>query len=80
MSFILKLCNAAHVERILLTNRYFYDALRRLIDSGRLTPHDKVAHLSGSLGAGGGTSFLEINEVGKVFDAGKEYRLPTFNH
>jgi pyruvate kinase len=58
---------------------YFYDALRRLIDSGRLTPRDQVAHLSGSLGAGGGTSFLEINEVGKVFNAGKEYLLPTFN-
>ncbi|MDR2040900.1 MAG: pyruvate kinase [Tannerella sp.] len=59
---------------------YFYDALRRLIDSGRLTPQDKVAHLSGSLGRGGGTSFLEINEAGKAFSAGKEYQLPTFNH
>ncbi|MDR2138941.1 MAG: pyruvate kinase [Tannerella sp.] len=59
---------------------YLYDALRRLIDSGRLTLRDKVAHLSGSRGAGGGTSFLEINEVGKVFNAGKEYQLPTFNH
>ncbi|MDR3194158.1 MAG: pyruvate kinase [Tannerella sp.] len=58
---------------------YFYDALRRLIDSGRLTMQDKVAHLSGSLGVGGGTSFLEINEVGNVFNAGKEYQLPIFN-
>jgi pyruvate kinase len=59
---------------------YLHDALRRLIDSGRLTPQDRVAHLSGSLGVGGGTSFLEINEVGRVFGAGKEYQLPTFSH
>lgn len=57
---------------------YFYDALHRLIDSGRITPEDKVAYLSGSFGPGGGTTFLEINEVEKVFEAGNQYQLPTF--
>ena len=57
---------------------YLNDALRCLIHSGRLTPRDKVAYLSGSFGAGGGTTFLEINEVGRVLNAGKEYQLPTY--
>ena len=37
-----------------------------------------VAYLSGSFGEGGGTTFLEINNVGKVLDAGSKYSLPTF--
>ena len=49
---------------------YFYDALNQLIHSGRITRNDMVAYLSGSFGEGGGTSFLEINNVGKVLDAG----------
>lgn len=57
---------------------YFYDALHRLIGSGRITLDDKVAHLSGSFGSGGGTTFLEINDVKKVFEAGHQYQLPTF--
>ena len=57
---------------------YFYDALNQLIHSGRITRNDMVAYLSGSFGEGGGTSFLEINNVGKVLDAGTQYQLPTF--
>lgn len=57
---------------------YFYDALTQLINSGRITRNDMVAYLSGSYGEGGGTTFLEINNVGKVLDAGKNYQLPTF--
>ena len=57
---------------------YFYDALNELIKSGRITRNDMVAYLSGSFGEGGGTSFLEINNVGKVLDAGTQYQLPTF--
>ena len=58
--------------------KYFYDALHRLNDSGRITLEDKVAYLSGSFGTGGGTTFLEINEVEKVFNASDKYQLPTF--
>lgn len=57
---------------------YFYDALNQLINSGRITRDDMVAYLSGSYGEGGGTTFLEINNVGKVLNAGNQYQLPTF--
>ena len=57
---------------------YFYDALNQLIKSGRITRDNMVAYLSGSFGEGGGTTFLEINNVGKVLDANSNYTLPTF--
>lgn len=58
---------------------YFYDALNELIKSGHITRNNMVAYLSGSFGEGGGTTFLEINNVAKVLDAGNNYSLPTFN-
>lgn len=57
---------------------YFYDALNQLIKSGQITRNNMVAYLSGSFGEGGGTTFLEINNVSKVLDAGNNYSLPTF--
>jgi pyruvate kinase len=57
---------------------YFYDALNQLIKSEQITRNNMVAYLSGSFGEGGGTTFLEINNVSKVLDAGKNYSLPTF--
>ncbi|MDR0973171.1 MAG: pyruvate kinase [Prevotellaceae bacterium] len=57
---------------------YFYAALKMLLDSKRVTKEDMFAYLSGSFGAGGGTTFLEINKVGTVLDNEKEYLLPTF--
>ena len=57
---------------------YFHDALERLIQSGRITRNDMVAYLSGSFGEGGGTSFLEINNVGKLLDADRQFQLPSF--
>ncbi len=57
---------------------YFFDALNELIHSGHITRNNMVAYLSGSFGEGGGTSFLEINNVGKVLDAADKYALPTF--
>lgn len=57
---------------------YFFDALNELIRHGRITRNNMVAYLSGSFGEGGGTTFLEINNVGKVLDAGNSYSLPTF--
>ena len=56
---------------------FFCDALNQLIKSGRITRENMVAYLSSSFGEGG-TSFLEINNVGKVLDAGGNYQLPTF--
>ncbi|MDR1918789.1 MAG: pyruvate kinase [Tannerellaceae bacterium] len=57
---------------------YFYNALNELIHSGHITRDNMVAYLSGSFGEGRGTSFLEINSVGKVLDAAMSYSLPTF--
>lgn len=57
---------------------YFFDALNELKKSGRLTCNDMFAYLSGSFGEGGGTTFLEINNVGKVLNAKDKYSLPTF--
>jgi len=57
---------------------YYREALHQLIESGMITENDKVAYLSGSFGEGGGTTFLEINDVFRVLNAGSEYQLPTF--
>jgi pyruvate kinase len=57
---------------------YYYEALRQLIESGKITADDRVAYLSGSFGEGGGTTFLEINDVARVLNAGDRYQLPTF--
>lgn len=57
---------------------YYRDALRQLLDRHLITEKDKVAYLSGSFGEGGGTTFLEINEVDHILNAGDDYQLPTF--
>ncbi|MDR2388542.1 MAG: pyruvate kinase [Tannerellaceae bacterium] len=57
---------------------YLCNALNELIHSGHITRNNRVAYLSGSFGEGGGTSFLEINTVGKMLDAAESYILPTF--
>ena len=57
---------------------YYHDALKQLIGRGLITEQDKVAYLSGSFGEGGGTTFLEINDVEHVLRAREEYQLPTF--
>jgi pyruvate kinase len=57
---------------------YIQAALNELIHSGHITRNDMVAYLSGSFPESGGTSFLEINSVGKVLDAADAYTIPTF--
>ncbi|MBF1587948.1 MAG: pyruvate kinase, partial [Prevotella sp.] len=51
-------------------------ALRMLRQKGYIQNEDKIAYLSGNLGEGGGTTFLEINEVREVFDRNYEFHLP----
>ncbi|MDR0395417.1 MAG: pyruvate kinase [Tannerella sp.] len=58
---------------------YYYEALHQLISRGMITEKDRVAYLSGSFGEGGGTTFLEINDVERVLNAGDRYQLPTFD-
>ncbi|GHS95012.1 pyruvate kinase [Bacteroidia bacterium] len=60
------------------SKKYLWDALNKLIKKQMINRNDMVAYLSGSFGAGGGTSFLEINNVGKILDGGKQFNTPYF--
>lgn len=55
---------------------YYFTALRKLINDGVLNENDMVAYLSGGK-KGTHTSFLEINQVGDVLQAGDDYVLPN---
>lgn len=46
----------------------FTAALRMLRQRGYIAPSDKIAYISGELGKGGVTTFLEINTVSAVFE------------
>ena len=57
----------------------FEAALRMLRQKGYLTNDDKVCYLSGSMDSvGAGTTYLEINKVGEVFD--KKYKFHLLPH
>ncbi|GHT27046.1 pyruvate kinase [Bacteroidia bacterium] len=58
--------------------KYFLDALDKLIKKQMISRNDMVAYLSGSFGEGGGTSFLEINNVGKILDGTNPFKPPFF--
>jgi pyruvate kinase len=60
------------------SKKYLLDALNKLIKKQMINRNDMVAYLSGSFGEGGGTSFLEINNVGKILDGGKQFNTPYF--
>ncbi|MDR1631657.1 MAG: pyruvate kinase [Dysgonamonadaceae bacterium] len=60
------------------SKRYLLDALNKLIKKQMINRNDMVAYLSGSFGEGGGTSFLEINNVGKILDGGNRFKPPFF--
>lgn len=55
---------------------YYFAALRKLLDDSVLKPTDMVAYLSGGK-QGTHTSFLEINVVADVLEAGMDYVLPN---
>ena len=54
----------------------FFAALRMLRQKGYIKDENKIAYLSGSFGEGGGTTFLEINNVKEVFDRSYQFHLP----
>ncbi|MDL2223933.1 pyruvate kinase [Bacteroidales bacterium OttesenSCG-928-M06] len=58
--------------------QYFLDALNKLMRKQMVDKNDMVAYLSGSFGEGGGTSFLEINNVGRILDSSKKFTPPFF--
>ena len=53
----------------------FTAALRMLRQKGYIDLEDNIAYLSGSFG-GSGTTFLEINKVGEVFNRSYRFHLP----
>lgn len=56
---------------------YFVKALNSLLEQGLVKKEDQVAYLSGSFGEGKGTSFLEVNGVGRVVDAVDGFEVPV---
>lgn len=54
----------------------FMAAVRMLRQKGYLDLDDNIAYLSGNIGTGGGTKFLEINTVREVFDKTYRFHLP----
>ena len=58
------------------TEELFLAAVRMLRQKGYIELDDRIAYLSGNIGAGGGTKFLEINNVKEVFDNKYQFHLP----
>jgi pyruvate kinase len=58
--------------------QYFLDALNKLIRKQMIGREDMVAYLSGSFGEGGGTSFLEINNVSRILGESESFHAPLF--
>ena len=56
----------------------FIAAIRMLRQKGYISNEDKIAYLSGSFGEGGGTTLLEINNAGQIFDKSYEFHLPQY--
>ena len=54
----------------------FHAAVRMLRQKGYVQDEDKIAYLSGNVGEGGGTKFLEINSVKEVFNNQYRFHLP----
>lgn len=48
-----------------------------LIGRGWLTRDDLIAYVGGAFGEGGGSTFLEINQVDRVLDDYHHYVLPN---
>ncbi|MDR1436722.1 MAG: pyruvate kinase [Candidatus Symbiothrix sp.] len=57
---------------------YFLEALNKLMRKQMIGTKDMVAYLSSSFGEGGGTSFLEINNVGRMLEASTKFQPPFF--
>ena len=56
---------------------YVYRSSTYASPEGYLGEEDKIAYLSGSFGEGGGTTFVEINKVKKIFDNSYSFNLPS---
>ena len=62
---------------IFISEQLFLAAVRMLRQKGYVDLSDKIAYLSGNIGTGGGTKFLEINSVRELFDQNYQFHLPN---
>lgn len=69
---------AIYMPELANGQQYYFAALRRLLQEGRLQPTDMVGYLSSGK-AGTQTSFLEINVVEDVLKHADEMALPNSN-
>lgn len=60
------------------TREYLFKALQYLLNKELISKTDYVSFLSGSYGPGCGSTFIEINCVGKIMDTQEGYSLPSF--
>lgn len=60
------------------SREYYFCALKELLKKDWIKKTDYVSYLSGSYGVGGGTTYLEINRVDKIFESQEEFELPSF--
>ncbi|MCD7971148.1 MAG: pyruvate kinase [Candidatus Azobacteroides sp.] len=59
---------------------YFFAALNLLLDQKCISCTDMVAYLTGSFGEGGGTTFLEINQINRILCNKGKFDLPSFDY
>lgn len=57
---------------------YFFNGLTMMLENKMVSAEDRVAYVGGSFGEGGGTTFLEVNTVGKIMEHSSDYILPHF--
>lgn len=57
---------------------YFFNGLTMMLENKMVSTEDRVAYVGGSFGEGGGTTFLEVNTVGKIMEHSSDYILPHF--
>ena len=58
------------------SEQLFLAAVRMLRQKGYVELDDRIAYLSGNVGAGGSTKFLEVNSVKEVFEQNYQFHLP----
>ena len=59
------------------TREYLHKGLNKLLKKGLLTTDELIAYVGGAFGEKGGTTFLEINQVGKVLNSYDKYLIPN---
>ena len=59
------------------TREYLYKGLNKLLQKKLLTTDELIAYVGGAFGEKGGTTFLEINQVGKILSSYDKYLIPN---